>query len=249
MDLASIIAVRDFGRDFPRNFHVFRRRNYRSHNGIPMPWRFGSTKWILERSKKVFAVGFRRWPRMRFAWSHLDNDIDGPTLLKLSESMVVRLLPTIKLEVQFLDLLQTLRQRHATEQNSKKTLPSSSSHTNGHRTSIVHPTATATATAAAAAAVAAAAAAAHLMASSSSAENGLDRSSNSNSPVPPTPTNGHHHPRMSNVERSQIHSQRSTPKAGPPLKNLKREPKYFPSPSLKWIVRRSCSIDFLLFSS
>ena len=160
----------------------------------------------------------------------LDNDIDGPTLLKLSESMVVRLLPTIKLEVQFLDLLQTLRQRHATEQNSKKTLPSSSSHTNGHRTSVVHPTATATATAAAAAA---AAAAAHLIASSSSLENGLDHSSNSNSPVPPTATNGHHHPRMSNIERSQIPSQRSTPKAGPLLKNLKREPKYLPSPSLK----------------
>jgi hypothetical protein len=40
--------------------------------------------------------------------------------------MVVRLFPTIKLEVQFLDLLQTLKQRHAKELNSKKTLPSSS---------------------------------------------------------------------------------------------------------------------------
>ena len=73
---------------------------------------------------------------------NLDNEIDGPTLLKLSESMVVRLFPTIKLEVQFLDLLQALKQRHVVEMNSKKTLPSSSTPTtnghNGNRHSAAH---------------------------------------------------------------------------------------------------------------
>ncbi len=148
---------------------------------------------------------------------HLDNEIDGPTLLKLSESMVVRLLPTIKLEVQFLDLLQSLKQRHATEINSKKTLASSSSTTttnghNGNRHSAAHQIA------------------AHVIASSSSFDNGIEHSSNSNSPVP-TATNGHHHPRVLFSERSQI-PQRLTPK-GPPLKTLKREPKYFPTPAMK----------------
>lgn len=58
----------------------------------------------------------------------LDNEIDGSVLLKLSEAMVVRLFPTIKLEVQFLDLLQSLKHRHADELNRKKPLPSSSAH-------------------------------------------------------------------------------------------------------------------------
>ena len=151
----------------------------------------------------------------RLFFSHsLENEIDGPTLLKLSESMVVRLLPTIKLEVQFLDLLQTLKQRHAAETNSKKTL-ASSSNTNGHngnRHSAAHQIA------------------AHVIASSSSFENGIEHSSNSNSPVP-TATNGHH-PRVSYSERSQIPQRLLTPK-GPPLKALKREPKYFPTPGMK----------------
>jgi len=128
--------------------------------------------------------------------------------------MVVRLLPTIKLEVQFLDLLQSLKQRHAAEINSKKTLATSSSTTNGHngnRHSAAHQIA------------------AHVIASSSSFDNGIEHSSNSNSPIP-TATNGHH-PRVSYSERSQI-PQRLTPK-GPPLKTLKREPKYFPTPAMK----------------
>jgi len=123
--------------------------------------------------------------------------------------MVVRLLPTIKLEVQFLDLLQALKQRHAAEINSKKTLASSST-TNGHngnRHSAAHQIA------------------AHVIASSSSFDNGIEHSSNSNSPIP-TATNGH--PRVSYSERSQI-PQRLTPK-GPPLKTLKREAKFFPTP-------------------
>lgn len=127
--------------------------------------------------------------------------------------MVVRLLPTIKLEVQFLDLLQTLKQRHAAESNSKKTLASSST-TNGHngnRHSAAHQIA------------------AHVIASSSPFENGVEHSSNSNSPIP-TATNGHQ-PRVSYSERSQI-PQRLTPK-GPPLKTLKREAKFFPSPGMK----------------
>jgi hypothetical protein len=91
--------------------------------------------------------------------------------------MVVRLLPTIKLEVQFLDLLQTLKQRHAGEITSKKTLASSST-TNGHhgsRNSAAHQIA------------------AHVIASSSSFDNGIEHSSNSNSNSPvPAATNGHH---------------------------------------------------------
>ena len=138
-----------------------------------------------------------------------DNEIDGPTLLKLSDSMVVRLLPTIKLEVQFLDLLQTLKQRHTTELNGKSTLPASSStaiSTNGHHhphDRVAQPTA------------------GPVMASSSSIENGLDHSSNSNSPIATTP-NGHHHSRP-----------RSTPKVGPSLKSVKREAKYLPNALLK----------------
>lgn len=128
--------------------------------------------------------------------------------------MVVRLFPTIKLEVQFLDLLQSLKQRHNAEVNPKKTLASSSSTTNvhnGNRHSAAHQIA------------------AHVIASTSF-DNGIDHSSNSNSPIP-TATNGHHHPRILYSERSQI-PQRLTPK-GPPLKTLKREPKYFPNPALK----------------
>jgi hypothetical protein len=34
----------------------------------------------------------------------LENEIDGKTLLKLSEAMVARLLPTMKLQVKFLEL-------------------------------------------------------------------------------------------------------------------------------------------------
>ena len=58
----------------------------------------------------------------------LENEIDGLILLKLSESMVARLFPTIKLEVQFLDLLQSLKQQqHLLDLNSNR----SSSFTNG----------------------------------------------------------------------------------------------------------------------
>ena len=138
--------------------------------------------------------------------------------------MVVRLFPTIKLEVQFLDLLQTLKQRHAAEISSKKTIASSSSTTNGHhhggnRHSAAHQIA------------------AHVIASSSSFDNGIEHSSNSNSPVPPA-TNGHHHSRSSFSERSQI-PQRLTPKGGPPLKTLKREPKFFPTPAMKYDLTKT----------
>jgi hypothetical protein len=129
----------------------------------------------------------------------LDNEIDGPTLLKLSESMVVRLFPTIKLEVQFLDLLQLLKKRHIAELNSKKTLASSSSLTNG-RPTINHP-------------------AAHVIASSS-LDNGNGHLSNSNSP--PTAINGHQQIKTTFSERSQISKGPSLP-----LKTFKREPKYF----------------------
>ncbi|CAF0958881.1 unnamed protein product [Adineta steineri] len=130
-----------------------------------------------------------------------DNEIDGLILLKLSESMVARLFPTIKLEVQFLDLLQTIKQRHTIELNSKKTLPSSSTLLNGR------------------AATTQQIAAAHVIASSSF-DHGNSHSSNSNSP---TATNGHHHPsKVTYSERSII------PKTALPLKTLKREPKNFP---------------------
>ena len=71
--------------------------------------------WLRESNLGAFEKAFR------------DNEIDGATLLKLSEAMVVRLFPTIKLEVQFLDLLGTLKQRHQLELSAKKnTQPSSS---------------------------------------------------------------------------------------------------------------------------
>lgn len=63
--------------------------------------------------------------------SILDNEIDGSILLKLSESMVARLFPTMKLEVQFLELLQILKQRHTLELNCRKSSPTSS-FTNSH---------------------------------------------------------------------------------------------------------------------
>ena len=94
--------------------------------------------------------------------------------------MVVRLFPTIKLEVQFLDLLQSLKQRHTIESSSKKTLPSSSSTTNGR--------------------TAAHQIAAHVIASSSF-DHGNGHSSNSNSPIA---TNGHLPPKVTYSERSQI---------------------------------------------
>jgi len=120
--------------------------------------------------------------------------------------MVVRLFPTIKLEVQFLDLLQLLKQRHAIELNTKKPFPSSSSLTNGRTTA--HQIA------------------AHVIASSSF-DHGNGQSSNSNSPIA---TNGHHPSKITYSERSQI------PKP-PPLKTLKREPKYFPNQSLKYEMK------------
>lgn len=129
----------------------------------------------------------------------LENEIDGSVLLKLSESMVVRLFPTIKLEVQFLDLLQTLKQRHAMELNSKKTYPPL---TNG-RTHLP---------------VQAVPPSNHVIASSSY-ENGNGHSSNSNSP---TNINGHHSSKLIFSERAQIQKGSQLP-----LKALKREPKYF----------------------
>ncbi len=111
--------------------------------------------------------------------------------------MVVRLFPTIKLEVQFLDLLQSLRQRHTVELNSKKTLPSSSSSTNGRPTAL--------------------SLAAHII--PPSIDNGNAHSSTSNSPIT---TNGHHQAKTNYSERSQI--PKGLPLS---LKTLKREPKYF----------------------
>ena len=123
--------------------------------------------------------------------------------------MVVRLFPTIKLEVQFLDLLQMLKQRHTAELNSKKTYPTSSNGHGNHRiSSAAHQMA------------------AHVIASSS-VDIANDYSSNSNSP---TATNGLV-PKATLSERSQI-PPRLVPK-GPPLKSLKRDSKYFPSPALK----------------
>jgi hypothetical protein len=123
--------------------------------------------------------------------------------------MVVRLFPTIKLEVQFLDLLQILKQRHTIEVNSKKTFPTSSNGHGNHRTLP-----------------------AHVIASSSlDLANGY--SSNSNSP---TATNGQQNatikPALS--ERSQM-PQRIIAK-GPPMKSLKREAKYFPTATIKSVV-------------
>ncbi|CAF0787632.1 unnamed protein product [Didymodactylos carnosus] len=46
-----------------------------------------------------------------------DNEIDGLTLLKLNDAMVVRLFPTIRLEIQFIDLLNQLKQKHSCETN------------------------------------------------------------------------------------------------------------------------------------
>ncbi|CAF4566559.1 unnamed protein product, partial [Rotaria magnacalcarata] len=112
--------------------------------------------------------------------------------------------PTIKLEVQFLDLLQALKQKNTGDFNSKKAISSSPALTNGRPT-------------------AAQQIAAHVRASSSF-DNGHSHSSNSNSPQT---TNGHHH-NPSKV----IYSERSNISKGPPLKTLKREPKYFPNQSL-----------------
>ncbi|CAF4714388.1 unnamed protein product [Rotaria sp. Silwood1] len=151
--------------------------------------------WLHESNLGAFEKVFR------------DNEIDGPILLKLSESMVARLFPTIKLEVQFLDLLQALKQKHAADLNSKKTfssLSSSSAITNGRTTT--HQLGT------------------HILASSSSFDNGNSHSSNSNSP---TNLNGHHH-----HQSKIIYSERSNISKGPPLKTLKREPKYFPNQTL-----------------
>lgn len=120
--------------------------------------------------------------------------------------MVARLFPTIKLEVQFLDLLQALKQKNAADSNSRKSIPlttSSSSLTNGR--SAAHQMA------------------AHVIASSSF-DNGQNHSSNSTSPQV---LNGHHPAKMIYSERSNI------AKVTPPLKTLKREPKYFPNQGLK----------------
>jgi hypothetical protein len=120
--------------------------------------------WLHESNLGAFEKTFR------------DNDIDGSVLLKLSESMVVRLFPTIKLEVQFLDLLQALRQRHTAEIHSRKTLPSSSSLNNGRSLTNHLP--------------------GHVIPSSS-----FDHSTNSN---PPSNMNGHHPSKVIYSERSQI---------------------------------------------
>lgn len=45
-----------------------------------------------------------------------ENDVDGETLLKLTENMVARLLPSMKLQVKFIELQEAL--------NATPTLPS-----------------------------------------------------------------------------------------------------------------------------
>jgi hypothetical protein len=134
----------------------------------------------------------------------LDNEIDGHVLLKLSEAMVVRLFPTIKLEVQFLDLLQSLRQRHTAELNSKKTFTSSSPLTNGRPTTNQMPVP---------------------VLASSSFDHGNGHSSNSNSPKD---MNGHHQP------PKPVYSDRSQISKGQTLKAFKREPKYLLAQALKY---------------
>ncbi|CAF0997001.1 unnamed protein product [Adineta ricciae] len=124
--------------------------------------------WLQESNLGEFEKNFR------------ENEIDGKILLKLSESMVARLFPTIRLEVQFLDLLQLLKQRHTMELNLKKPFPTSSTITNGR--SAAHQIA------------------AHVIASSSF-DNVNGHSSNSNSPVA---TNGHHPPKVIYSERSPM---------------------------------------------
>jgi len=48
------------------------------------------------------------------AWMvYADNEVDGPTLLKLSEGMISRLLPTMKLQVKFIALQKSLLAGHA----------------------------------------------------------------------------------------------------------------------------------------
>lgn len=49
--------------------------------------------------------------------------------------MVARLFPTMKLEVQFLELLQILKQRHSVEVNCRKSSPTSSFSNSRPRTS------------------------------------------------------------------------------------------------------------------
>jgi hypothetical protein len=127
--------------------------------------------------------------------------------------MVVRLLPTIKLEVQFLDLLQTLKQRQTIEINTKKMLPSSSS-THGAGITVTHQSRRTPA-------------AVHVLASSSSTDNTIDHVTKPTLSIS-TPANGRHHAVGSYCERS-------TPKVGPPLKNLKREAKHFPISTLKFV--------------
>ena len=191
---------------------MFRKRSF--HNGIPTLLSLGCANQIWAPSRKSSEVRCSMHDRMATPSDSLsvDNDIDGPTLLKLSESMVVRLFPTIKLEVQFLDLLQLLKQRHTVELSSKKTFPSSSNGHGNHRSSAV-----------------AHKLAAHVTASSSF-DNGNGYSSNSNSPT--ALVNGHHQPKATFSERSQI-PQRLAPKGGLPMKTLKREPKYFPAAAVK----------------
>ncbi|CAF1040547.1 unnamed protein product [Rotaria sordida] len=155
--------------------------------------------WLHESNFGAFEKVFR------------ENEIDGPILLKLSESMVARLFPTIKLEVQFLDLLQTLKQRHVADLNSKKTFSSSSILTNGRTTA--HQIATQVI--------------ASSLSSSSSFDKGNNHLSNSNSP---NTLNGHHHHHQHQLKI--IYSEHSNISKGSPVKILKREPKYFPNQTL-----------------
>lgn len=205
MDSATMSTVSSALRSPFSSPNLVEFRNRSSHNGISTPWPIGCTNRSWARSRKSFEVRTKNAVNscvhepVRFA----ENEIDGAILLKLSEPMVVRLFPTIKLEVQFLDLLSTLKQRHAVESNSKKTLATSSSATNGR--------------------TAAHQIAAHVIASSSF-DHGNGHSSNSNSPIA---TNGHHPPKVTYSERSQV------PK-GPPLKAFKRDPKFFPGQALRY---------------
>lgn len=148
---------------FSRSYclHFFSRKPL-FHNGIRMQWWIGFINRISARSNASFEVFGWMWIDMDELLNFLENEIDGSVLLKLSESMVARLFPTIKLEVQFLELLQQLKQQHSVELNSKKPLPPPSLITS--RSSNPQ----------------------------SSFENGHDRSSNSNSPTNSNNNNNTH---------------------------------------------------------
>ena len=48
----------------------------------------------------------------------IDDEVDGPTLLGLTEAMIARLLPTMKLQVHFQQMLVSMKTQHSEETSS-----------------------------------------------------------------------------------------------------------------------------------